>query len=216
TLVEYLKPKQLLLLLDNCEHLLPACAALAEAILRGCPEVRILASSREGLNIPGETTYRLPSLSLPDTKGSMAVATLMECEAVQLFVDRAAAALPSFGLTSQNAPAVAQVCYRLDGIPLAIELAAARVQGMAIEHVSERLDDRFGLLTGGSRTALPRQQTLRALIDWSYHLLAEQERVLLRRLSVFAGGWTLEAAEAVCGDEKAEGGRRVPASAGED
>jgi predicted ATPase/class 3 adenylate cyclase/Tfp pilus assembly protein PilF len=198
-LVEALKPKRLLLVLDNCEHLLAACAALADALLRGCPGVRLLATSREGLNTAGETTYRLPSLSLPDPRQLPAsVESLSQYEAVRLFIDRATAAVPAFRVTNQNAPAVAQVCSRLDGIPLAIELAAARVKVLPVEKINERLDDRFRLLTGGSRTALPRQQTLRALIDWSHDLLSEAERALLRRLSVFAGGWTLEAAESIC------------------
>jgi predicted ATPase/class 3 adenylate cyclase len=206
-LIEDLRPKSLLLVLDNCEHLLTATAQLAETLLRACPDLRILASSREGLNIAGETTYRLPSLGVPDLgrlsstlAGADLVSALSHYEAVQLFSDRAAAVVPSFAMTAQNAPGVAQVCHRLDGIPLAIELAAARVRVLSVEQLASRLDDRFRLLTGGSRTALPRQQTLRALIDWSYDLLSEAERALLRRLSVFAGGWTLEAAEAVCSD----------------
>jgi predicted ATPase/class 3 adenylate cyclase len=201
TVTEYLKRKHLLLVLDNCEHLLMACAALAEAILQGCPHVRVLATSREGLNIAGEHTYRVPSLSLPDPRNLPSLEHLAEYEAVKLFVERAALSRPGFRVTQQNAPAVAQVCCRLDGIPLAIELAAARSKALPVEKLNERLDDRFRLLTGGSRTALPRQQTLRALIDWSYDLLSEPERALLRRLSVFAGGWTLEAAEAIadCG-----------------
>jgi predicted ATPase/class 3 adenylate cyclase len=203
TLVDVLKPKRLLFLLDNCEHLLQACATLAEVLLRGCPGVQILATSREGLNIAGETTYRLPSLSLPDLRAPLPTAErLMEYEAARLFIDRATAALPAFTLTDASAPAVAQVCHRLDGIPLAIELAAARVKVLSVERIAERLDDSFRLLAGGSRTALPRHQTLRALIDWSYDLLSEAERTLLRRLSVFAGGWTLEAAEAVCADDE--------------
>jgi class 3 adenylate cyclase len=200
TLVDFLKTRSLLLLLDNCEHLLTACANLADTILRNCPKAYILASSREGLNIPGETTYRIPSLSLPDTRETLTPENLMQYEAVQLFVERAQSAQPSFVVTPQNAAAVGQLCVRLDGIPLAIELAAARVKAMSVEQIASRLDDRFRLLTGGSRTALPRQQTLRALIDWSYDLLSEQEQTLLRRLSVFAGGWTLEAAEKVCSD----------------
>jgi predicted ATPase/class 3 adenylate cyclase len=216
TVVEHLQPKQLLLILDNCEHLLAACAGLAEALLRSCPEVQVLATSREGLNIPGETTYRLPSLALPveGEGGSLPStlnpqpSTLLESEAVRLFLDRAAAALPGFTLTSQNAAAVAQICRRLDGIPLAIELAAARVRALPVEKLAERLDDCFRLLTGGSRTALPRQQTLRALIDWSYDLLSEPEQALLGRLSVFAGGWTLEAVERIaeCGMRIADWG----------
>jgi predicted ATPase/class 3 adenylate cyclase len=204
TLVEYLMPKQLVLILDNCEHLVTACASLAETLMQACPRLRILASSREALGIPGETTYRLPSLQLPDVRHLPPVDTLTQFEAVRLFIDRATAAMPSFTVTPQNAPAVARVCHQLDGIPLAIELAAARVKVLPVEKIAERLDDRFRLLTGGSRTALPRQQTLRALIDWSYDLLSEPERALLRRLSVFAGGWTLEAAEAVCAGEEIE------------
>jgi predicted ATPase len=193
-----LKPKRLLLVLDNCEHLVDACATLADAVLRSCPGVRLLATSREALNIAGETTYRLPSLSLPDpSKLPPTLESLSQYGAVRLFIDRALAVMPSFTVTNQNAPAVAQVCCRLDGIPLALELAAARVKLLSVEQISARLDDRFRLLTGGSRTALPRQQTLRALIDWSYDLLSEAERALLQRLSVFSGGWSLEAAEAV-------------------
>jgi predicted ATPase/class 3 adenylate cyclase len=197
TLTDYLRPRQLLLLLDNCEHLLAACAGLADAILRGCPKVRILASSREGLNIPGEMTYRVPSLSVPDPRDLPDHHALEGYEAVRLFVERAGLSQPGFGVHGENASVVAQVCHRLDGIPLAIELAAARLRSLSIEEINARLDDRFRLLTGGSRTALPRQQTLRALIDWSYDLLSDPERVLLRRLSVFRGGWTVSAAEAV-------------------
>jgi predicted ATPase len=204
-LVDALKPKKLLLVLDNCEHLLSACAQVADALLRGCPNVQILATSREGLNITGEQTYRVPSLTLPDPRKLPPSERLQEFEAVRLFTDRAALGLPSFILTPANAATVAQVCRRLDGIPLAIELAAARVKALPVEKIAERLDDRFRLLTGGSRTALPRQQTLRALIDWSYDLLSESERSLLRRLSVFTGGWTSEAAEAVCAGEGMEG-----------
>jgi predicted ATPase/class 3 adenylate cyclase/Tfp pilus assembly protein PilF len=198
TLVDALRSKTLLLVLDNCEHLLAACADLAAAVLRACPEVRILATSREGLGVPGETLWRVPSLSLPDVRRLPNVEDLVLYEAVRLFVDRAVATTPEFTVTSENAPAVARVCQRLDGIPLAIELAAARVKVLTVEQIAARLDDRFRLLTGGSRTVVPRQQTLRAAIDWSYHLLSEPERVLLRSLSVFAGGWTLEAAESVC------------------
>jgi predicted ATPase/class 3 adenylate cyclase len=198
TLLEYLRPKHLLLVLDNCEHLLAACAQLADTSLRSCPNLRVLASSREGLGVAGEQTYRVPSLSVPDAEHLPSLERLQEFEAVQLFAARAALSQPTFAVTAANARAVVQVCRRLDGIPLAIELAAARVKALPVEKVAERLDDRFRLLTGGSRTALPRQQTLRALIDWSYDLLTETERKLLRRLSVFAGGWTLEAAEAVC------------------
>jgi predicted ATPase/class 3 adenylate cyclase len=198
-LSDYLRAKTTLLLLDNCEHLIDACAKFADTILRAAPKVKILATSREAFGIGGETAYRVPSLSLPPKDASLGdVASLSQYEAVRLFIDRAMAVQPDFSVTNGNAPALAQICHRLDGIPLALELAAARVKSLSVEQIAARLDDRFRLLTGGSRTALPRQQTLRAAIDWSYDLLAEEERVLLRRLSVFAGGWTLEAAPAVC------------------
>jgi predicted ATPase/DNA-binding SARP family transcriptional activator len=204
TLVEYLRGKSALLVLDNCEHLLAASAQLAEMLLRACPNLQILATSREGLGIAGEANYRVPSLSLPDLKRLPPAEELNRYEAVCLFIDRAIAALSSFKLTDQNARAVAQVCSRLDGIPLALELAGARVRVLSVEQIAARLDDRFRLLTGGSRTALPRQQTLQALIDWSYDLLSEPERRLLRRLSVFTGGWTLVAAEGVCAGDGIE------------
>jgi len=204
TLTDFLKPKTLLLVLDNCEHLLPASAALAADILRACPHVHLLASSREALGVAGEQTYRIPSLTLPERDKPLGAASLSQYEAVRLFIERAQSVRPDFTITDANAPAVAQVCWRLDGIPLAIELAAARVRAMPVEQVMARLDDRFRLLTGGSRTALPRQQTLQALIDWSCHLLMEPEKAVLRRLSVFAGGWTLEAAERVCAGDPLE------------
>ncbi|MBI3661212.1 tetratricopeptide repeat protein, partial [Candidatus Acetothermia bacterium] len=198
TLIDHLREKQSLLVLDNCEHLIEACARLADSLIRVSPELKILASSREPLRIVGETTYPVPTLPSPNPQQLPSLESFAQFEAVRLFVDRATAVVPSFKVTDQNAPAVAQICHRLDGLPLAIELAAARVKMMAVEKISERLDDRFRLLTGGSRTALPRQQTLQALIDWSYDLLSEPERALWRRLSIFAGGWTLEAAETVC------------------
>jgi predicted ATPase/class 3 adenylate cyclase/Tfp pilus assembly protein PilF len=198
TLADSLRPKQLLLVLDNCEHLVAASATLAHALLRACPQLQFLTTSREALGITGETVFRVPSLSLPDPQRLSPVEDLSQYEAVRLFIDRSLMSQPRFAVTNENAPAVAQVCYRLDGIPLAIELAAARVKVLSVEQIAARLDDRFRLLTGGSRTALPRQQTLRASIDWSYDLLSEAERRLLRRLSVFAGGWTLGAAEAIC------------------
>ena len=204
TLVEWLRPKCLLLILDNCEHLVVACASLAADILRHCPDVRLMASSREPLNVAGEQTYRVPSLSLPDPKRAQTAEGLSQYESVRLFIERAQAVQPSFSVTDQNAPAVAQVCFHLDGIPLAIELAAARVRSLSAEEINRRLDQRFRLLTGGSRDTLPRQQTLRALIDWSYDLLTEAEKALLRRLAVFAGGWILSAAEAVCAGEPVE------------
>ncbi len=199
--IDYLRAKQLLLILDNCEHLIDACARLADQLLRNCPDLKILASSREALGINGEAVYRVPSLSLPE-QDKVTRDAVMGCESARLFVERASAANPNFQLTDENASSVAQICLRLDGIPLALELAAARARILAVEQIAERLDDRFRLLTGGSRTALPRQQTLRALIDWSYDLLSAPEKALFRRLAVFVGGWTLEAAEAVCaGDE---------------
>jgi predicted ATPase/class 3 adenylate cyclase/Tfp pilus assembly protein PilF len=205
TLVRHLKAKHLLLMLDNCEHLLAACAQLADTILKQCPDVTILASSREGLAIAGESLYRVPSLSLPEPDHRSPgdpdlLPALAQSEAVQLFVDRAAAVRPGFALSRSNALAVVEICCRLDGIPLALELAAARVRALSVEQIASGMGDLFRLLTGGSRTALPRQQTLRAAIDWSYDLLSEPERMLLLRLSVFAGGWNLEAAEAVCSD----------------
>lgn len=205
TLVDYLKAKHLLLVLDNCEHVLEACARLADALLRNCPLVQMLASSREALGIAGEQTYRIPPLSLPDARQMQTVESVTQYEAVRLFIARALSVQPQFTITNANAPALAQLCVRLDGIPLAIELAAARVRSLSVEEINGKLDNRCRLLTGGSRTALPRQQTLRALIDWSYDLLNAQEKVLLCRLAVFAGGWTLEAAEAVgIGDEVEE------------
>jgi predicted ATPase/class 3 adenylate cyclase/Tfp pilus assembly protein PilF len=199
TLMDWFSDRELLILLDNCEHLLDACAKFTDAVLRGSHKIRILASSREALGIAGETAYRVPSLPTPSPKEKIEIERLEKYESVQLFIERAAQTLPTFKVTNATSPALTQICHRLDGIPLAIELAAARVKVLSVEQIAERLDDRFRLLTGGSRTALPRQQTLRALIDWSYHLLSEQERLLFRRLAVFVGGWTLEAAEAVCG-----------------
>ncbi|HEU5102119.1 MAG TPA: tetratricopeptide repeat protein, partial [Roseiflexaceae bacterium] len=201
TLSDSLHTKAMLLLLDNCEHLIEACAQLATELLRSCPQLRILATSREGLGIAGETTWRVPGLALPDRMPAPHGEELAQAEAVRLFVERAAAALPTFRITERSAPAVAQICQRLDGLPLAIELAAARVKLLSVEQIAARLSDCFQLLTSGSRTALPRHQTLRATIDWSYMLLLESERALLRRLAVFAGGWTLGTAEAICTDQ---------------
>jgi predicted ATPase/DNA-binding CsgD family transcriptional regulator len=201
TLADSLRVKSVLVILDNCEHLVAACARLVDALLRACPNLRMLATSREALGVTGETTWRVPSLSLPDPLHLPPLDHLKEYGAVRLFIDRAVASDPQFAVTTGNAPAVAQVCHRLDGIPLAIELAAARVKVLAVEQIAARLEDRFRLLTGGSRTALPRQQTLRAAMDWSYALLSEQEQAVLRRLSGVDGGGTLEAAEAVCARE---------------
>ena len=198
TLVDFLHSKSLLLVLDNCEHLRPACAELADRLLRFCPTLRMLPTSREPLSIPGEVIWRIPTLSFPDPQRLPSLEHLNRYEAVRLFVERAALNAPGFAVTTSNAPAVARVCQRLDGIPLAIELAAARVKALAVQQIASRLNDRFRLLTGGARTGLARHQTLRATMDWSYDLLLEKERAVLRRLSVFAGGWMLEAAEAVC------------------
>jgi predicted ATPase/class 3 adenylate cyclase/Tfp pilus assembly protein PilF len=200
-LIDYLKPKSLVLVLDNCEHLLDACAQLVVALLSACPNLRILATSRELLAIDGEQRYSVPSLALPNSKEPPPADKLVQYEALRLFIDRALLSQPSFTVTNQNAPVVAQICQRLDGIPFAIELAAGLVRSMSIEEIAQDLDDRFRLLTGGSRTALPRHKTLRATIDWSYDRLTEQEQVLLRRVSVFASGWTRETAEAVCSGE---------------
>jgi predicted ATPase/DNA-binding SARP family transcriptional activator len=198
TLTRALCDRQLLLVLDNCEHLVDACAHLVETLLEACPSLKILATSREPLRITGENPFRVPSLSLPNEAPLPPWERLIEYEAVRLFVERAALVQPGFRVTNKNAAWVTQVCHRLDGIPLAIELAAARASALPVQQIAQRLDDRFHLLTTGSRTALPRHRTLQALIDWSYDLLQPKEQALLRRLSVFAGGWTLEAAEAVC------------------
>jgi len=198
TLSGYLKDKRLLMVLDNCEHLLDGSAQLVDTLVRQCPGVQILASSREALGIGGEQVYRVPSMSVPDQKQPMSPAAVSEFEAVQLFAERAVLACPDFQISEKNASALVSICRRLDGIPLAIELAAARLRSFTVAEIDARLDQRFRLLTGGSRTALPRQRTLRALIDWSYSLLREPERRLLERLTVFAGSWTLEAAERIC------------------
>lgn len=203
-LTESLDTERLLLLLDNCEHLLPACAQFSDTLLRACPNVKILTSSRQGLGIAGEQTYRVPSLSLPDPKQQATAESVSQYESVRLFLERASLHKQDFAVTNYNATVLASVCRRLDGIPLAIELAAARVRSLTVEEIDTKLDNRFRLLIGGSRTALPRQQALRALIDWSYDLLQEPEKMLLCRLSVFAGGWTREAAEQVCAGEEIE------------
>jgi non-specific serine/threonine protein kinase len=198
TLHDTLRSQELLLLLDNCEHLLQPCAELTKGLLRACPALTILVTSREPLGLGGEITWRVPSLSLPPLQPQMSLEQLGQSEAVCLFVQRAALRQPSFKLTSGNAPAVAQICRQLDGIPLAVELAAARVHALSVEQIADRLNNSLRLLTGGSSTSPPRQRTLRGTLDWSFGLLAGPEQVLLRRLAVFAGGCTLEAAEAVC------------------
>jgi predicted ATPase len=191
-LTKFLRAKHILLIIDNCEHVLSETAKLIQEILLVCIHIRVIATSREILNIPGEVRFRVPSLSLSDS-------TDFQSESVQLFMDRAKTALPTFELTKDNASVVAQICSRLDGIPLAIELAAARITALSVQQIAARLEYSFQLLTGGAKS-LPHHRTLDAAIEWSYNLLAEAERVLLHRLSVFAGGWTLEAAESVTSD----------------
>ena len=194
-LMDYLRDKSLLLVLDNCEHLIGPCADFAGLILQRCPNVKLLATSREEFAIPGENTYQVSPLPL--AQGETAFSDLDIVPSIQLFLERARVVRPEFGLTEDNGFVLADICRQLDGIPLAIELAAARVRVLSLEQISERLQDRFRLLTGGPRTVLPRHQTLLATMDWSYNLLSEPERALMRRLSVFSGGWALEAAEEV-------------------
>jgi len=198
--LKYVRDKRLLVVLDNCEHVVHACADLAKQLLQSGAGIKVLTSSRDYLQIAGETTYHVPTLSTPDPQKKESLAALAEHEAVRLFIDRVTAARPDFALTERNAAAVTDICHRLDGIPLALELAAARARALSVENIAARLADRFKLLVSGDKTVLPRQRTLRALIDWSYDLLDERERALFQRLAVFAGGWTLEAAEAVCAD----------------
>jgi len=199
TLAQHLASKQLLIMLDNCEHLISACAELTDRLLGASVELKILTTSREALDILGETTLMVPSMSLPEIGEALVVRSLKQFESVRLFGERAQLVQPAFELNGQNANAVVQICRRLSGIPLAIELAAARVKIMSVDEIANRLDNRFSLLTSGSRTALPRHQTLRAAIDWSYELLTDAERILFHRLAVFVGGFTLDAGEAVCG-----------------
>ncbi|MBW3587959.1 MAG: tetratricopeptide repeat protein [Actinobacteria bacterium] len=205
SLQRYLEPKRLLLVLDNCEHLLTACAGLAHALLQTCPGVKVLTTSREALGVAGESSLRVPSLSVPDPSRVPPLEELTDYEAVRLFVERAALAEPGFGLTEDTSEAVVQICHRLDGMPLGIELAAAKVRMLTPQQIADRLDEMFRILTGGGRVALERQQTLRAAVDWSYRLLAEPEKLLLQRLSVFVGGFDLEAAEEVCSGDGIEG-----------
>jgi predicted ATPase/DNA-binding winged helix-turn-helix (wHTH) protein len=197
-LSRHVKGRRLLLIFDNCEHVLDASARLTELMLRGAAEPTIIATSREPLRIAGEQTYRLAALSIPPPEAN--VELIRQSEAVRLFVDRARHQCPEFAFTEAQAPAVAQLCIRLDGIPFALELTAARIRAYSVDEINARLDDRFALLTDGNRTALPRQQTLHATLDWSYDLLPEAERSVMRRLSVFSGGFTLEAATAVVSD----------------
>jgi len=209
TLVNFLRGKNLLLLLDNCEHLLSVTSALAAELLRSCPRLKILATSRHSLGIKGEAAFRVPPLQVlevhaDDFRGPDFAQRLSQYEAVKLFIARAVAVRPDFIITNANAPAVAEICIRLDGIPLAIELAAARVKLLNVDQIASRLDDRFRLLRGGSRDGLPHQQTLKALIDWSHDLLTEKERMAFRRMGVFGGGRTLEALEKVCSGDGVE------------
>jgi predicted ATPase/DNA-binding NarL/FixJ family response regulator len=211
TLTEALRPRLLLLILDTCEHVVDACAALVQQLLAGCPGLRVIATSREPLRVRGETVWRVPPLALPAapgefTAGDLPDEELAQHEAIRLFADRAAAVRPGFTLDAGNYGAVVRLCRTLDGIPLAIELAAARVGALSVEQIAARLGDRFQLLASGDRTAPPRQQTLRAAVDWSYELLTEPEQVLLRRLSVF-WGWNLEMAEQVCAGDAIEPGQ---------
>jgi non-specific serine/threonine protein kinase len=204
TLLAALGSRQLLLVVDNCEHLLAACSSLADRLLSACPRLRLLTTSREILHITGETTYVVPPLQLPDADAHGGPRKLRDVESVQLFVERAVASSPDFRLSAANAEAVVTICRHLDGIPLALELAAAQTRTLSAQALAERLDDRFHLLAGGQQGARPRHRTLRALIDWSHDLLSPDERVLFRRLAAFAGGWTLEAAEQVCADDRIE------------
>jgi predicted ATPase/class 3 adenylate cyclase len=226
SVLDYLRAKELLLLLDNCEHLIEAAATSAERLLGGCPTVRLLASSREPLGVEGEVVFAVPSLALPPAEhgavpsaaddaaaAEAELAAVADAEAVRLFVDRARATLPDFTLDASNVRAVVEICRRLDGIPLALELAAARVNVLSPAEIAQGLNDRFRLLTGGRRTAVPRQRTLQGLIDWSWDLLDEPDQRLLRRLAVFAGGWTLDAAAAVTADEEAAPDGAVPPAA---
>jgi non-specific serine/threonine protein kinase len=203
-LLGHLRRRQSLLILDNCEHLLPACAKLVSTLLPACPQLRFLTTSREPMNITGETTYLVPPLQLPDAEHCTRLDELQDVESLRLLVERAADVRSDFSLSESNVSAVVEICRQLDGIPLALELAAARVRTISVDEIAGRLADRFHLLTGGDRATLSKHRTLRALIDWSYDHLSTDERVLLRRLSVFAGGWTLPAAESVCVGEDIE------------
>ena len=200
TLIAALRPRRLLLILDTCEHVVDGTAALVQQLLAGCPGLRVIATSREPLRVRGETVWRVPPLELPAAAADLSAAELAKHEAIRLFTDRAAAVRPGFALDAENSGAVVRLCRTLDGMPLAIELAAARVGALSVEQIAGRLGDRFQLLASGDRTAPVRQQTLRAAVDWSYELLTEPEQLLLRRLAVFAG-WNLDMAEQVCADE---------------
>ncbi|HXA59105.1 MAG TPA: LuxR C-terminal-related transcriptional regulator [Streptosporangiaceae bacterium] len=200
-LIDHLRERRALLVLDNCEHLLHECGALTETLLRSAPQLRVLATSRQALGIAGEQTLAVPTLPLPNSSPRSPAKSLVKSDAVRLFVERATAVLPDFAVTEGNRDAVERICRRLDGLPLGIELAAVRLRALSVEQLLDRLDDRFRLLTGGSRAVLPRHQTLRALIDWSYALCSDRERLLWARASVFSGDLDLETAEAVCAGE---------------
>lgn len=218
SLLNFVRSKQLLLILDNCEHLSEACAQLALQLLSEAPELRILATSREPLAIPGELIYPVSGLTWPsfggktarDRQSSLDPKDLLQYDAIRLFVERARAVSPDFTFTSENASAISEICRRLDGLPLAIELASARANVLTVQEIAARLDDRFALLTSGQRIGLqPRHQTLRAAIDWSYALLTTEERTMLRRLAIFAAGCTLDTAQAVCSGQEIEEGRTL-------
>ena len=193
-----LRSRTLLLVLDNCEHLVEACAGFTHALLQACPAVHVLATSREPLRVPGEVVSVVPPLSLPDLEHVPPLEQLADYEAVRLFVERAIMARPQFTLTPENGPSAVRIVHRLAGVPLAIELAAARLKALSVSEVAARLDDAFRLLTGGARTVLPRHQTLKAAIDWSHDLLSDDERTVLRRVAVFRGSFALDGATAVC------------------
>jgi predicted ATPase/DNA-binding SARP family transcriptional activator/DNA-binding CsgD family transcriptional regulator len=201
TLIDYLRDRQLFLVLNNCEHLLDACSRLVETLLHACPNLRILATSRQALGVAGEVIWLVPPLAAPASQDLLSVDRLPHYDAIRLFMERARSHRPGFALTAENAPWITRICRRLDGIPLAIEMAAVRVKLLPVARIAARLDESLDLLAAGHRTALPRQQTLRATLDWSYALLTRSEQIAFRRLSVFVGGWSLEAAEQVCVDE---------------
>ena len=208
-IAEQIDGDRTIVMLDNCEQVVDACARLAQTLLAACPQLSLLCTSRERLDVPGEIAWTVLALGLPEVRENQDPQLLLESESVRLFADRAVAVRPGFGISSENAGAVAEICRRLDGIPLAIELAAARIRALSPVDILDRLNDRFRLLTGGGRTALPRQQTLQATIDWSHDLLPAPEQVLFRRLSVFSGGFDLDAAEFVCGREPLAAGEVV-------
>jgi non-specific serine/threonine protein kinase len=204
TLSENLSSKKLLLLLDNAEHLLEGCIQLVDRVLRRSSDISFLVTSRERLGVMGELTFGVPSLTVPEASEAHSPETVSACEAVRLFVERAGLVRAGFEMTARNAPQIGSICARLDGMPLAVELAAARVRAMSVDELGERLDQRFALLTDGSRAALPRHRTLRSVLDWSYDLLSGRDQAMLRRVAVFAGGWTLANAELICAGDGIE------------